>query len=114
MENFFLQIFWKKILGNFYFEFIWNFFFQIRQHGIRLAEDGGFLVGNSRRPMNGRDPRDRQIAEEDAILMRHLTLEAQREFLMRRGFSPSHPYIKGEVPIHPELQGRLPFNVPSR
>ena len=88
--------------------------FQIRQHGIRLAEDGGFLVGNSRRPMNGRDPRDRQIAEEDAILMRHLTLEAQREFLMRRGFSPSHPYIKGEVPIHPELQGRLPFNVPSR
>ena len=90
------------------------FLFQIRQHGIRLAEDGGFLVGNSRRPMNGRDPRDRQIAEEDAILMRHLTLEAQREFLMRRGFSPSHPYIKGEVPIHPELQGRLPFNVPSR
>ena len=59
--------------------------------------------------------RDRQIVEEDALLMRHLTLESQREFLMRRGFSPSHPYISGEVPIHPELQGRLPFHhVPSR
>ena len=59
--------------------------------------------------------RDRQVAEEDAHLMRHLTLESQREFLMRRGFPPSHPYITGEVPIHPELQGRLPFHhVPSR
>ena len=58
--------------------------------------------------------RDRQIAEEDAKLVHHLTLESQREFLMRRGFSPSHPYITGEVPIHPELQGRLPFHVPSR
>ena len=90
---------------------------QIRQHGIRLAEDGGFLVGNNSRQPNGRpmkNPRDRQMVEEDAMLMRHLTLESQREFLMRRGFSPSHPYISGEVPIHPELQGRLPFNVPSR
>ena len=89
------------------------FLFQMRQHGIRMAEDGGFLLGNSPRrgPMSSRD---RQIAEEDAALMRHLTLEAQREFLMRRGFSPSHPYISGEVPVHPELQGRLPFNVPSR
>ncbi len=57
---------------------------------------------------------DLALAKEDAILMRQLTLDSQREFLMRRGFSPNHPYISGEVPIHPELQGRLPFNVPSR
>ena len=90
------------------------FFLQIRQHGIRLAEDGGFLVGNNSRQPRPMSSRDRQMVEEDAMLMRHLTLESQREFLMRRGFSPSHPYISGEVPIHPELQGRLPFNVPSR
>ena len=103
---------------NIIIHFIFFLFLQIRQHGIRLAEDGGFLIGNnsrqnpnSSRPMNSRD---RQMVEEDAMLMRHLTLESQREFLMRRGFSPSHPYISGEVPIHPELQGRLPFNVPSR
>ncbi len=48
--------------------------------------------------------------------MRQLTLEAQREFMMRRGgFSQNHPFISGEVPVHPELQGRLPFNVsPAR
>ncbi len=50
--------------------------------------------------------------EGDPFVSRHL--EAQREFLVRRGFSPTHPYISGEVPIHPELQGQLPFNVPSR
>ena len=88
-----------------------------------MEENGGFLFGSggNRRPPPpggaGGPPmtiRDRQIAEEDAMLVRHLTLESQREFLMRRGFSPSHPYISGEVPIHPELQGRLPFHVPSR
>jgi hypothetical protein len=56
--------------------------------------------------------RDREVANEDAVMMRQLTLEAQREFLVRRGFPTSHPYISGEVSIHPELQGRLPFNVP--
>ena len=44
-------------------------------------------------------------------MMRQLNLEAQREFMMRRGgFSPNHPFISGEVSIHPELQHRLPFN----
>ena len=42
--------------------------------------------------------------------MRQLTLEAQREFMLRRGgFSQNHPFISGEVHVHPELQGRLPF-----
>ncbi len=50
----------------------------------------------------------------DQLLMhRQLTLEAQREFLLRRGaaaFSPRHPFISGQVDVHPELQGRLPFH----
>ena len=55
----------------------------------------------------------------EQLLHRQLTLEAQREFLLRRGvgaFSPSHPFISGEVAVHPELQGRLPFHStgPSR
>ena len=41
--------------------------------------------------------------------LRHINLEAQREFLIRRGFPPTHPYISGEVMVHPELQGQLPF-----
>ena len=107
------------------------FKFQARQHpGFRFGPNGepdpAFLFGpgnGNRRGPHGAGPpgglppmsaRDRQIAEEDAKLVHHLTLESQREFLMRRGFSPSHPYISGEVPIHPELQGRLPFHVPSR
>ncbi len=51
-------------------------------------------------------------AAADPLLLRQITLEAQREVLLRRGaaaFSPNHPFISGEVPIHPELQGRLPF-----
>lgn len=83
---------------------------QARQHGF----DFGLLGGSGNRRNGPMSTRDRQLAEEDAILMRQLTLESQREFLMRRGFSPSHPFISGEVPIHPELQGRLPFHVPSR
>jgi hypothetical protein len=99
---------------------------QARQHpGFRFGPNGeadpaaaaGFVFGagnGNRRPPGPLSTRDRQLAEEDAKLVHHLTLESQREFLMRRGFSPSHPYITGEVPIHPELQGRLPFHVPSR
>ena len=50
----------------------------------------------------------------DPFLMRQLTLEAQREFMVRRGaFSQNHPFVSGEVSVHPELQGgRLPFHVP--
>ena len=50
----------------------------------------------------------------DPLLMRQLTLEAQREFMVRRGgFSQNHPFVSGEVSVHPELQGgRLPFHVP--
>ncbi len=79
---------------------------------------GSGMPGPGRHPLGGPNAplsnRDRHLAEADALLMRQLTLESQREFLMRRGFSPSHPFITGEVPIHPELQGRLPFHVPSR
>ena len=75
------------------------------------AGNNFMFSGANRRPLSARD---RQMAEEDALLMRQLTLESQREFLMRREFSQNHPYISGEVPIHPELQGRLPFHVPSR
>ena len=109
-----------QYLASIFFPTFFPFLFslQARQHpGFRFGPNGeadpGFLFNGSgnRRPMSARD---RQIAEEDAKLVHHLTLESQREFLMRRGFSPSHPYITGEVPIHPELQGRLPFHVPSR
>ena len=53
----------------------------------------------------------------DPFRMRQLTLEAQREFLLRRNngagaFSRDHPFVSGEIAIHPELQGRLPFNGP--
>ena len=50
----------------------------------------------------------------DPLLMRQLTLEAQREFMVRKGgFSQNHPFVSGEVSVHPELQGgRLPFHVP--
>ena len=47
----------------------------------------------------------------ESLMMRQLNLEAQREFMMRRGgFSSNHPFISGEVNVHPELQHRLPFN----
>ena len=75
------------------------------------AANNFMFSGANRRPLSARD---RQMAEEDALLMRQLTLDSQREFLVRRGFSQNHPYISGEVPIHPELQGRLPFHVTSR
>ena len=45
----------------------------------------------------------------DPFKQRQMTLEAQREFLVRKGFSQNHPLVTGEVNIHPELQGRLPF-----
>ena len=75
---------------------------KIRQHGLGgLGPDPSSL---GRKGYN--DP--------ESYAMRQLNLEAQRELLIRRGFSPTHPYISGEIPIHPELQGQLPFNVPSR
>ena len=51
--------------------------------------------------------------DNGAMFARRHDLDAHREFLMRRGFSPSHPYISGEVPVHPELQGQLPFGNPD-
>ena len=48
-------------------------------------------------------------AKKDPFKLRQLTLEAQRDFLVRKGFSQNHPLVTGEVSIHPELQGRLPF-----
>ena len=51
--------------------------------------------------------------EDGSVFARRHNLEAHREFLMRRGFPPSHPYISGEVPVHPELQGQLPFGNPA-
>ena len=54
-----------------------------------------------------------RINPEEEARIRQVNLDAQREFLMRRGFPPNHPYISGEVRIHPELQGQLPFNNPT-
>ena len=66
--------------------------------------------------LSGKGPfrRDVQNGGGDPLLMRQLTLEAQREFMVRRGgFSQNHPFVSGEVSVHPELQGgRLPFHVP--
>ena len=60
-------------------------------------------------------PRSRvnEDVDDGAMFARRHNLDAQREFLMRRGFPPSHPYISGEVPVHPEMQGQLPFGNPA-
>jgi hypothetical protein len=59
-------------------------------------------------------PRSRMHEDDNgSMFARRHDLEAQREFLMRRGFPPSHPYISGEVPIHPEMQGHMPFGNPA-
>lgn len=68
--------------------------------------------------LSGKGPFRREVqpggGSGDPMLMRQLTLEAQREFMVRRGgFSQNHPFVSGEVSVHPELQGgRLPFHVP--
>eukprot|EP00094_Tigriopus_californicus_P005376 TCALIF_05183-PA protein Name:"Protein of unknown function" AED:0.00 eAED:0.00 QI:0/1/1/1/1/1/3/72/781 len=76
---------------------------QQQQHQLQNER---LMRSNSKLALHQNDP--------EQIVLRQLNLDAQREYLKRRGFSPSHPFISGEVPIHPELQGRLPFNVPSR
>ena len=68
--------------------------------------DDSFLPG-------GLGPQQLLRDDNGSMFARRHDLEAQREFLMRRGFSPSHPYISGEVPVHPELQGQLPFGNPA-
>jgi hypothetical protein len=83
------------------------FFFQIRQHGFRLGEASSESMFGLDQMSLGRPSKENEMFHSRQI-------EAQREYLVRRGFSPTHPYISGEVPIHPELQGQLPFNVPSR
>ena len=77
----------------------------VRQHGFRMGEDG-FLPG-------GLGPQHLVRDDNGLMFARRHDLEAQRELLIRRGFSPSHPYISGEVPVHPELQGQLPFGNPA-
>lgn len=75
-----------------------------------MAEDG-FLSENLGHPNFNRS----RMAMDDngQMFARRHDLEAQRELLMRRGFSPSHPYISGEVSVHPGLQGQLPFGDPN-
>ena len=75
--------------------------YNMQQQQQDQVSGGGFL---RREAQSGGDP----------FLMRQLTLEAQREFMVRRGaFSQNHPFVSGEVSVHPELQGgRLPFHVP--
>ena len=43
-----------------------------------------------------------------------MTLEAQREHLVTRGFPITHPLVSGEIPLHPELMGQLHFEMPTR
>ena len=104
------QRFAVKIIFNFIQTLIYCVLRQVRQHGFRLGEaPSDSMFGLDQAPgAFGRHPKEAR----DPFLSRQV--EAQREFLVRRGFSPTHPYISGEVPIHPELQGQLPFNVPSR
>ena len=88
------------------------------EHDIKLSRNRrSMAVG----PFEDLPPHIRQhMVRQHGIQMRHeeekirqVNLEAQREFLIRRGFPPNHPYISGEVRIHPELQGQLPFSNPS-
>ena len=75
-----------------------------------MADDSFLHVGPGPQHMS----RGRMMDDDDGLMFaRRNDLEAQREFLMRRGFPPTHPYISGEVPVHPELQGQLPFGNPA-
>ena len=51
--------------------------------------------------------------DEQLRFQHQLTIEAQRELLMRRGFPATHPLVSGEIPIHPELLGHLHFKTPA-
>ena len=57
---------------------------------------------------------DLPFIDEQVLLQHQLTIDIQRDLLLRRGFPPSHPLVAGEIPIHPELLGHLHFDVPSR
>ena len=74
----------------------------MRQHGI--PPPGGF---------GGTPGLSATALRREEEIIRQINLDAQREFLMRRGFPADHPYISGEVSVHPELQGQLPFGGPG-
>ena len=55
-----------------------------------------------------------QYLDEQLRFQHQMTLEAQREHLVTRGFPITHPLVSGEIPLHPELMGQLHFEMPTR
>jgi len=55
-----------------------------------------------------------QYLDEQLRFQHQMTIEAQREKLVGRGFPITHPLVSGEIPLHPELMGQLHFEMPTR
>ena len=55
-----------------------------------------------------------QYLDEQLRFQHQMTIEAQREQLVGRGFPITHPLVSGEIPLHPELMGQLHFEMPAR
>ena len=60
------------------------------------------------------EEQQRRYIEDQRRIQHLISIDTQRDLLIRRGFPPSHPLVAGEIPIHPELLGHLHFDVPSR
>lgn len=71
------------------------------------------LIPNGMRLQSGKPDVPAHI-DEQLRFQHQMTIETQRDLLMRRGFPQSHPLVSGEIPIHPELLGHLHFRVQSK